>query len=116
MEFLKQRGIHCQILNQHGINKSKIKKDANIPEIKCGGGLLENKTPKSMKAPLVIGFVARLHCGWSKLCALTLVLQCNFSKLQYKKNIVYQPITFPLIKNNSWNIKPPNLQDRCLTN
>lgn len=70
MEFLKQRGIHCQILNQHGINKSKIKKDANIPEIKCGGGLLENKAPKSMKAALVIGFVARLHCGWSKLCAL----------------------------------------------
>lgn len=74
MEFLKQTGIHCQILNQHGINKSKIKKHENIPEINCGCDILEKKAPTSMKAALVVGFVARLHCSWSKLCALLLVL------------------------------------------
>lgn len=74
MEFLKWTEMHCHILKQHGIDKSKIKKDANIPKVKCGCGILETKAPKPMKTALVIGFVARLHCGWSKLFALLLVL------------------------------------------
>lgn len=74
MEFLKWTKIHCQILKQHGIYKSKIKKDASIQKTKCGCGILENKAPKSIKAALVIGFVARLHCGWSKEFTLLLVL------------------------------------------
>lgn len=55
----------------------RITKQMNIPEVKCGCGILENKAPppaQSVKAVLDIVFVTRLHCGCYKLWASVLVL------------------------------------------